>query len=143
MEYKYTCPRCKRGFHRRSNIRRHFYRKKKCNVVGNYKSVKDCLYEILGEVYNDTESTSTTMVTSGTMTNRIDQLCKVGLGARIENPEDGRSFIISLTQQGSVVIDAALSAHVTTQDKLTSSLSKKETNELNTLLRKYLNSLES
>ena len=40
------------------------------------------------------------MVTSGTMTNRIDQLCKVGLVERIQNPDDGRSFIISLTKKG-------------------------------------------
>ena len=82
------------------------------------------------------------MVTSGTMTNRIDQLCKVGLVERIQNPDDGRSFIISLTKKGFVVIDATLTAHVATQDQLTSGLSASEQKQLNTLLSKFLNSFE-
>ena len=82
------------------------------------------------------------MVTSGTMTNRIDQLCKVGLVERIQNPDDGRSFIISLTKKGFVVIDATLTDHVATQDQLTSGLSASEQKQLNTLLSKFLNSFE-
>ena len=43
---------------------------------------------------------ASTMVTSGTMTNRIDQLEKVGLVERKQSEEDRRSFLISLTGQG-------------------------------------------
>ena len=82
------------------------------------------------------------MVTSGTMTNRIDQLCKAELVERIQNPNDGRSFIISLSKKGLLIIDAAVTAHVATQDRLTSNLSQNDQRQLNTLLKKFLKSFE-
>lgn len=85
---------------------------------------------------------ASTMVTSGTMTNRIDQLTKAGLVERIKNPNDGRSVAVSLTKSGFKVIDSALTAHVETQKKLTGSLSQDEQKRLNTLLRKFLGKFE-
>ena len=85
---------------------------------------------------------ASTMVTSGTMTNRIDQLVKAGLVERVRNPEDRRSVAVTLSEKGFSVIDAALQDHVKTQNKLTSSLSEAEHKKLNTLLRKYLKSFE-
>jgi len=85
---------------------------------------------------------ATMMVTSGTMTNRIDQLSKAGLVVRIKNPDDARSVIISLTEKGFAIIDAAVTDHVATQDQLTSALSTSEQKQLNTLLRKFLNNFE-
>lgn len=85
---------------------------------------------------------ASTMVTSGTMTNRIDQLIKAGLVERKKNPEDGRSFAISLTTKGFDVIDSALSDHVSTQDELTSGLTQEEQKRLNILLRKFVKSFE-
>jgi len=81
---------------------------------------------------------ASTMVTSGTMTNRIDQLEKAGLVARVQNPEDGRSFLISLTGKGFDVIDAAVEAHVETQRKLVSGLTQDERRRLNALLKTFL-----
>jgi DNA-binding MarR family transcriptional regulator len=81
---------------------------------------------------------ATMMITSGTMTNRVDQLEKVGLVERTQNPEDGRGVIISLTDKGFAVIDAAVTDHVATQLRLTSTLSSKDTAALNRLLSKYL-----
>jgi DNA-binding MarR family transcriptional regulator len=86
---------------------------------------------------------ASTMVTSGTMTNRIDQLTKVGLVERVKNPNDGRSVAVSLTKAGFKIIDAALTDHVMTQDKLTSGLSQDEQEHLNTLLRKFLKKVEN
>ena len=83
-----------------------------------------------------------TMVTSGTMTNRIDQLTKAGLVERIQNPNDRRSVVVSLTKKGFTVIDPMLEAHVATQNRLTSGLSQGESKKLNVLLRKFLMSLE-
>ena len=77
-----------------------------------------------------------TLVTSGTMTHRIDQLVKSGHVARVPNPEDGRSFLISLTDQGFEVIDAAVTDHVATQHRLTEALSKDDQAALNRLLVK-------
>src|SRR3546814_5349446 len=56
-----------------------------------------------------------TLVTSGTMTHRIDQLEKAGLVERVRNPDDGRSFLISLSAQGRELIDEAVTAHVQAQ----------------------------
>jgi len=85
---------------------------------------------------------ATMMVTSGTMTNRIDQLVKAGLVERIENANDGRSVIISLTDKGFTTIDAAVTAHVETQGRLTRDLSKQDFETLNELLGKFLNNFE-
>ena len=88
------------------------------------------------------ELLSTMMITSGTMTNRIDRLVKAGLVDRIANPNDGRGFIISLTKDGFSLIDKTVSAHVTTQTKLTSCLMIEEQQQLNELLSKFLRSFE-
>ena len=88
------------------------------------------------------ELIASTMVTSGTMTNRIDQLTKAGLVERIQNPNDRRSVVVSLTKKGFTIIDPTLKAHVATQSRLTSGLSKEESKQLNALLRKFLMSLE-
>lgn len=85
----------------------------------------------------------TMMITSGTMTNRIDHLVKAGLVKRTPNPEDGRGFIVSLTKKGFNVIDEAVTAHVETQKRLTAALSKDERATLNALLSKYLASFEA
>ncbi|VAV98803.1 Transcriptional regulator, MarR family [hydrothermal vent metagenome] len=83
------------------------------------------------------------MVTSGTMTNRIDQLERAGWVKREHNPKDGRSVFISLTDKGFELIDAAVTAHVKTQDQLTSGLSPTEYETLDRLLAKFLQSLEN
>ena len=85
---------------------------------------------------------ASTMVTSGTMTNRIDQLEKAGLVERKQSDEDRRSFLISLTDKGFRVIDAAVEAHVETQSKLVSGLSKKDREQLDSLLRAFLMNFE-
>jgi DNA-binding MarR family transcriptional regulator len=79
-----------------------------------------------------------TMVTSGTMTNRIDQLAKAGLVVRAQNDRDKRSVHICLTAKGRALIDDAVEAHVKTLHRLTKALSKKELKMLNDLLRKML-----
>jgi len=84
------------------------------------------------------ELLANTMVTSGTMTNRIDQLVKVGLVERAPNPSDGRGFIIMLSTNGLELIDRVLNDHVKTQNKLTSLLTKAEKKSLNSILRKIL-----
>lgn len=84
------------------------------------------------------ELIDSTMVTSGTMTNRIDQLEKEGLVAREQSDQDKRSVRIGLTLKGRALIDKALAEHVKTLDRLTGVLSKRERNTLNSLLRKML-----
>lgn len=86
---------------------------------------------------------ASTMVTSGTMTNRIDQLVKAGLVERTQNPQDARGFIISLTNEGHALIDRALNDHVRTQAELTAVLTEEDRQSLNSILRKLLINAES
>jgi DNA-binding MarR family transcriptional regulator len=63
-----------------------------------------------------------TMVTSGTMTNRIDRLEEQGLIERRPNPEDGRSSVVALTDQGFALIDRVIDQHVANQHRLIAQL---------------------
>ena len=84
-----------------------------------------------------------TMVTSGTMTHRVDQLVRAGHVERIKNPNDGRSVLIALTDQGLNVIDPAVTDHVANLARLTSGLTESEVKRLDRLLDRYLAALES
>jgi len=84
------------------------------------------------------ELLATTMVTSGTMTNRIDQLEKIGLVARSPNPEDGRGVLVGLTAAGLERIEAALADHVATQHRVVSGLDPDACRALDALLARWL-----
>ena len=84
-----------------------------------------------------------TMVTSGTMTNRIDQLVKGGLVERVPNPDDGRSVHIALTKNGRRVIDRAIEDHVENLHRLTAGVDENAFAELDRLLGQYLAALET
>nr|WP_314263238.1 MarR family transcriptional regulator [uncultured Moellerella sp.] len=88
------------------------------------------------------EMLATLMVTSGTMTNRIDQLEKAGLVLRESNPADGRGFLISLTDKGLALIDRAIESHVKNQGRLVAGLTTEQQQQLNQLLSQFLTSLE-
>ncbi len=83
-----------------------------------------------------------TMVTSGTMTHRIDQLVKMGTVERVKNPDDGRGFFIGLTERGRALIDVAVTDHVETQRRLTEGLNERDFRKLDGLLKTYLESFE-
>ena len=88
------------------------------------------------------ELIASTMVTSGTMTHRIDQLEGAGLVKRLRNPNDGRGFVISLTPQGKSLAERSVAAHVETQARLVAALDDKERATLEGLLRKLLTGFE-
>jgi DNA-binding MarR family transcriptional regulator len=77
------------------------------------------------------------------MTNRIDQLAKVGLIERVRNPADGRGFLVSLTNKGVEIIDTAVTEHVSTQANLVSALSDDERAQLDDLLKRFLKGFEA
>ncbi len=85
---------------------------------------------------------ASTMVTSGTMTNRLDRLEHAGFITRTPDPEDGRGFIIQLPDQGFALIDRAVTDHVANQAALIEVLSKEERNQLDALLKKWLSGFE-
>lgn len=84
----------------------------------------------------------TMMVTSGTMTNRIDQLEKDDLVARVKNSNDKRSVLVQLTTKGHQIIDVAVTDHVETQKRLVGGISQAERTALNGLLQTYLTAVE-
>ncbi len=86
---------------------------------------------------------ASSMVTSGTMTNRIDQLEKINLVERLSNPEDARSYIISLTKKGLALINNVISEHVQTQSELTAVLTTEESEVLSEILKKFLAQIET
>ncbi len=85
---------------------------------------------------------ATTMVTSGTMTNRIDQLEKAGFVERVLNPDDRRSVLIALTENGFAAVESAVGAHVANQQRLIENLSDEDKAALDALLRKFLAKFE-
>lgn len=85
---------------------------------------------------------ATMMISSGTMTNRIDQLEKAGFVERVINPEDRRSVLIALTDKGLAIVETAVGAHVANQQRLTQSLSPEDKANLDRLLRKFLADFE-
>jgi DNA-binding MarR family transcriptional regulator len=84
------------------------------------------------------ELLATTMVTSGTMTNRIDQLEKAGLVTRMPNPEDGRGVHVGLTEAGLARIEEAVASHVATQHRIVAGLDPAERRALDALLGRWL-----
>lgn len=66
-----------------------------------------------GEPYalRPTELTRSSMLTSGTMTSRLDKLEKLGLVCRNPNPEDRRALMIHLTDKGRSLVEEAAAAH--------------------------------
>ena len=83
-----------------------------------------------------TELFASMMVTSGTMTNRLQQLEKKQLIKRLENPDDKRSLLVQLTTKGIAVIDKVVPAHIELENQLLSAMSKEELMIINTLLKK-------
>jgi DNA-binding MarR family transcriptional regulator len=51
---------------------------------------------------------TSTLVTSGTMTNRVDRLASDGLVERRPDPDDRRGVLVRLTPAGLAAVDAAL-----------------------------------
>src|ERR687893_115252 len=51
-----------------------------------------------------------TLVTSGTMTNRVDRLAARGYVERYPDPADRRGVIVRLTAEGRTAVDAAFGA---------------------------------
>lgn len=82
------------------------------------------------------------MITSGTMTNRIDQLAKAGLVCRTSDPDDARKAVVKLTKKGFELIDKAIVDHVETQKTLLTHLSADEFKTLDRLLRKLMASAQ-
>jgi DNA-binding MarR family transcriptional regulator len=79
-----------------------------------------------------------TMVTSGTMTNRINRLEESGLVRRDHDPQDKRGVLVSLTEDGLSRVDLALAALLSTERALLADLTAHQRTQLAALLRALL-----
>ena len=89
-----------------------------------------------------TELYNSMMVSSGTMTNRIDGLEKVELVRRMPDPNDRRGTIIELTEKGFELIEKTVEAHVANEQRILEALDRSELETFTNLMRKLLISLE-
>ncbi|GAA2283948.1 MarR family transcriptional regulator TamR [Nonomuraea roseoviolacea subsp. roseoviolacea] len=84
-----------------------------------------------------------TLVTSGTMTNRIDRLAQAGLVVRRPDPEDRRGVLVSLTPAGLDRVDAAFAGLLRREHELLAGLGAQEQRALAGLLRTLLAPFDS
>lgn len=79
-----------------------------------------------------------TLVTSGTMTNRVDRLAARGLVARRTDPRDGRGILVSLTAAGRTAVDAAIADLLRAERSILSGVTANEQSQLAGLLRRLI-----
>lgn len=79
-----------------------------------------------------------TLVTSGTMTNRVDRLARRGLLTRQAAPHDGRAVLVTLTEEGRRLADQALEALLEQERTLLAALDEAQRAELAAHLKRLL-----
>jgi DNA-binding MarR family transcriptional regulator len=79
-----------------------------------------------------------TLVTSGTMTNRIDRLAQARLVSRHRDPQDKRGVLVQLTDLGVRTVDAALADLLDRERELLTGLDQHQQRKLADLLRVLL-----
>ncbi|MFT4134888.1 MarR family winged helix-turn-helix transcriptional regulator [Microbacterium sp.] len=77
-----------------------------------------------------------TLVSSGTMTNRIDRLVGRRLVRREADPADRRGILVTLTDDGRIRVDAAITRLVDAEAALLGALARSDRDRLAALLRK-------
>jgi DNA-binding MarR family transcriptional regulator len=84
------------------------------------------------------ELTSSLLVTSGTMTNRLDRLEVAGLIERRQNPSDRRGVDVQLTPRGVRLSDDLVTMHVAHEAQWLSPLTAGDRRQLARLMRRLL-----
>jgi len=82
-----------------------------------------------------------TMVTSGTMTNRIDRLTERGFVERSPDPNDRRGVLVGLTSAGKSAVDGAFETLLASERELLGELSAAERRSLAELLKRLMKPL--
>jgi DNA-binding MarR family transcriptional regulator len=77
-----------------------------------------------------------TLVSSGTMTNRIDRLARRALVERRGDPNDGRGVLVRLTSDGEARVDAAIEELLRAEAELLEGLGRADQERVAKLLRK-------
>lgn len=79
-----------------------------------------------------------TLVTSGTMTNRVDRLAARGYVERSPDPDDRRGVIVRLTPDGKDAVDAAFGALLEAEQEILAEMDAADRDRLAGLLRTLL-----
>lgn len=79
-----------------------------------------------------------TLVTSGTMTNRVDRLTDRGFVTRQDHPNDRRGVLVQLTETGRDAVDATLAALMSAERQVVSVLDVAQHDQLTRSLRLLL-----
>ncbi len=84
-----------------------------------------------------------TLVTSGTMTNRVDRLEARGFVTRLPDPSDRRGVLVRLTEEGRRTVDGALDGLLSRESDLLAALDVGDRRHLAGLLRSLVAGFES
>jgi DNA-binding MarR family transcriptional regulator len=82
------------------------------------------------------------VLSSGAMTNRLDRLEAAGLIQRVPNPDDRRSLLIRLSNEGQAVLLGCLDEYLATLHRMQAPLDQKQKQDLASGLRTLLLALE-
>lgn len=85
-----------------------------------------------------TQLVKQTLVTSGTMTNRITRLAARGLVERTSSESDARSVFVTLTDAGRDIVDAAMDELVAGEQEILAVLNQQEQDQVAGLLKRVL-----
>jgi DNA-binding MarR family transcriptional regulator len=83
------------------------------------------------------------LISTAGMTNRLDRLEAAGLIVRLPDPDDRRGVLVELTPEGLELVDSAIDAHRGLSRRLLGSLESRERDDLDALLKKLLQPLDS
>jgi DNA-binding MarR family transcriptional regulator len=81
-------------------------------------------------------------LSSGAMTNRLDQLESAGLVRRLRDPDDRRGVLVEPTEEGRRLWEQAIGVQARKESLIASSLDDEEKEQLNDLLRRVMLALE-
>ncbi|HEY7381451.1 MAG TPA: MarR family winged helix-turn-helix transcriptional regulator [Gaiella sp.] len=78
-------------------------------------------------------------LSSGAMTNRLDNMERRGLLRRLDDPDDRRGVIVELTEEGHRVWESSVGVQAQKEALVATALDERERRQLNDLLRKLMN----
>jgi len=81
-------------------------------------------------------------LSTGAMTNRLDNMERRGLVRRLDDPDDRRGVIVELTDDGKGLWDRAVTSQAEKESIVATALDEAERHELNELLRRLMNAFE-
>ncbi|MER5492363.1 MarR family transcriptional regulator [Streptomyces sp. NPDC002490] len=114
------------------------------NRMHDRHSINESMFDVLaslrrmGPPYRKTarELASSSLLTSGGMTMRLDRMERDGLIRRIRSEEDRRSVYAELTPAGFALIDRVIDEHLEREREMLATLSGEEREQLAGLLKK-------